>query len=100
MNAFIRSSTILTLFIAALSMAPLLNESLQLVYAQPHDHDGSSHHRRPADIHQYLEHLDRAERDTDQQPERVVEALSLKPGLSVADVGAAPVTLRADSSKP
>ncbi|HKN87074.1 MAG TPA: methyltransferase domain-containing protein, partial [Nitrospiraceae bacterium] len=51
-------------------------------------HDESSHHRRPADIHQYLEHLDRAERDADQQPERVIEALDLQPGLSVADIGA------------
>jgi arsenite methyltransferase len=83
-NAFIRAATI-TLFIAALSMAPWLTES-RLVYAQPHD--PSPHHRRPADVHQYLEHLDRAERDTDQQPDKVVEALSLKAGLSVADIGA------------
>ena len=84
MNASIRTTTI-TVFIAALSTTPLLNAS-QVVYAQ--SHDPSPHHRRPADIHQYLEHLDRAERDTDQQPDKVVEALSLKPGLSVADIGA------------
>jgi arsenite methyltransferase len=83
-NASIRTTTI-TVFIAALSTAPLLNAS-QVVYAQ--SHDPSPHHRRPADIQQYLEHLDRAERDTDQQPDKVVEALSLKPGLSVADIGA------------
>jgi ubiquinone/menaquinone biosynthesis C-methylase UbiE len=83
-NAFIRATTI-TFFIVALSMAPSLNES-RLVYAQPHDQ--SPHHRRPADVRQYLEHLDRAERDTDQQPDKVVEALNLKPGLSVADIGA------------
>ena len=86
MNGFIRTTTIISLLIAALSMASLLNESLWLVYAQPHE--GSPHHRRPADIHQYLEHLDRAERDIDQQPDKVVEALSLRPGLSVADIGA------------
>jgi ubiquinone/menaquinone biosynthesis C-methylase UbiE len=84
-NAFIRALTTVT-FIAAWSIAPWLYESLQPVYAQPHE--GSPHHRRPADIHQYLEHLDRAERDTDQQPDKVVEALDLKPGLSIADVGA------------
>ena len=85
MNAFIRATIIVTFFIAALSLDPLLNDSLRPVYAQPHE--GSPHHQRPADIHQYLEHLDRAERDTDQQPDKVVEALNLKPGLSVADIG-------------
>jgi predicted methyltransferase len=85
-TASIRTTAIVTLFITALSMAPLLNDSLPHVYAEPHEE--STPHRRPADIQQYLEHLDRAERDTDQQPEKVVEALNLKPGLSVADIGA------------
>ena len=56
--------------------------------AQGHTHDEGTHHRRPTDIRQYLEHLDSPERDKDQQPERVVEALALKPGMSVADIGA------------
>ena len=34
-------------------------------------------HRRPDDIKQYLEHLDRAERDQYQKPAEVMEALDL-----------------------
>jgi ubiquinone/menaquinone biosynthesis C-methylase UbiE len=44
-------------------------------------------HRRPDDIKQYLEHLDRAERDQYQKPTEVMDALSLKPGMAVADLG-------------
>ena len=44
-------------------------------------------HRRPDDIKQYLEHLDSAERDQYQKPRQVIDALNLKPGLTVADLG-------------
>jgi arsenite methyltransferase len=44
-------------------------------------------HQRPDDIKQYLEHLDSAERDQYQKPIQVIEALKLKPGQSVADLG-------------
>ena len=44
-------------------------------------------HRRPDDIKQYLEHLDSAERDRYQKPTEVIEALSVKPGMAVADLG-------------
>ena len=44
-------------------------------------------HRRPDDIKQYLEHLDNTERDRDQKPALVIEALRLKPGMAVADLG-------------
>lgn len=44
-------------------------------------------HRRPADIKQYLEHLDSEERDQYQKPRQVIDALNLKPGLTVADLG-------------
>ena len=43
--------------------------------------------RRPADIKEYLEQLDRPERDQHQKPSRVVEALALKPGMALADLG-------------
>jgi ubiquinone/menaquinone biosynthesis C-methylase UbiE len=43
--------------------------------------------RRPSDITEYLEHLDSQERDRSQKPAEVVEALALKPGLTVADLG-------------
>jgi ubiquinone/menaquinone biosynthesis C-methylase UbiE len=45
-------------------------------------------HRRPENIKEYLEHLDRPERDKYQKPVEVVEALQLKPGMAVADIGA------------
>ncbi len=44
-------------------------------------------HRRPDDIKQYLEHLDSSERDRYQKPVQVIEALGLKPGMAVADLG-------------
>lgn len=44
-------------------------------------------HRRPDDIKQYLEHLDSTERDRHQKPREVIEALKLKPGMAVADLG-------------
>lgn len=49
--------------------------------------EGQDKHRNPADLKRYLEHLDRAERDQDQQPQHVVEALGLTPGMAVADLG-------------
>ena len=52
---------------------------------QPADH---SQHRRPPDIKEYIESLERPDRDRDQQPARVVGALVLKPGMAVADLGA------------
>ncbi|RPH79409.1 MAG: methyltransferase domain-containing protein [Nitrospiraceae bacterium] len=44
-------------------------------------------HRRPDNIKQYLEHLDSTERDRYQKPAEVIEALKLKPGMAVADLG-------------
>jgi arsenite methyltransferase len=44
-------------------------------------------HRRPDDIKQYLEHLDSTERDRYQKPAEVIEALKLKPGMALADLG-------------
>ncbi len=54
---------------------------------QGHAHEESTHSRRPADIKQYLEHLDSPERDQYQKPSEVIEALGVKPGMTVADVG-------------
>ena len=44
-------------------------------------------HRRPDNLAQYLEHLDSLERDQYQKPIQVIEALNLKPGQAVADLG-------------
>jgi ubiquinone/menaquinone biosynthesis C-methylase UbiE len=49
---------------------------------------GQVEHRRPADIKEYLENLDRPERDQYQKPSQVVDALGLKTGMAVADLGA------------
>ena len=49
---------------------------------------GPAEHRRPTDLKQYLEQLDRAERDQYQKPDQVVDTLGLKPGMAVADLGA------------
>ena len=45
-------------------------------------------HRRPENIQAYLEHLDSPQRDQYQKPVEVIEALSLKPGMTIADLGA------------
>lgn len=47
---------------------------------------GHQHERMP-NVMEYLDRLDRPERDQDQKPAQVVEALELKPGMSVADLG-------------
>ena len=49
--------------------------------------DDRQTHRQPADIKQYLEQLDSEDRDQYQKPRQVIEALNLKPGLAVADLG-------------
>ncbi len=45
-------------------------------------------HDRAPNVMEYLDRLDRPERDQDQKPAQVVEALALKAGLYVADLGA------------
>lgn len=49
---------------------------------------GHAEHRRPSDLKQYLEQLDRPDRDEYQKPGLVVEELGVKPGMAVADLGA------------
>jgi predicted methyltransferase len=49
-------------------------------------HDQRHHHRLP-NVTEYLDRLDRPDRDVDQKPEEVVQALGLKPGMAVADLG-------------
>lgn len=52
----------------------------------------SAQHGHPSDqmpnVMEYIDRLDRPERDQDQKPAQVVEALELKPGMHVADLGA------------
>ncbi len=48
---------------------------------------GTHHHRGPADLQEYLARLDRPERDAYQKPDEVIEALRLRPGMQIADLG-------------
>ena len=48
---------------------------------------GHRHEPLP-NVTEYLDRLDRPERDQDQKPAQVIEALQLKPGMDVADLGA------------
>ncbi|HET6675809.1 MAG TPA: class I SAM-dependent methyltransferase [Nitrospiraceae bacterium] len=50
----------------------------------PHEH---RHQHRLPNVTEYLDRLDRAERDVDQKPAEVIHALDLKPGMAVADLG-------------
>jgi ubiquinone/menaquinone biosynthesis C-methylase UbiE len=50
-------------------------------------HSGEQH-RRPPDIKEYIQSLERPERDEYQKPAQVIDALGLKPGMAVADLGA------------
>ncbi len=43
---------------------------------------------RIPNVMEYLDRLDRPERDQEQKPAQVVDALGLKPGMQVADLGA------------
>jgi ubiquinone/menaquinone biosynthesis C-methylase UbiE len=58
-----------------------------LFIAEPLIAQDRHQHRRPDDIKQYLEQLDSTERDRYQKPSQVIEALRLKPGMAVADLG-------------
>lgn len=43
---------------------------------------------QPPDIDTYIQRLERPERDEYQQPDKVVEAMNIRPGMVVADIGA------------
>lgn len=47
---------------------------------------GRQHAHQP-NVMEYLDRLDRPERDLEQKPAQVIEALGLKPGMAVADLG-------------
>jgi len=58
-----------------------------LLWAKPAPAQHSHNQDRVPNVTEYLDRLERPERDQDQKPAQVVEALALKPGMSVADLG-------------
>lgn len=62
-----------------------------LAWPQQEHGQGSQHergqHGNPRDIKAYLQMLDDQARDKDQKPAEVIEALGVKPGMAVADLG-------------
>jgi len=54
--------------------------------AQHSQHERGSH-GNPRDLKAYLETLDDPARDREQKPSQVIEALGIKPGMAVADLG-------------
>jgi arsenite methyltransferase len=70
------------------AIAALILLGLGLPWAGPVPaKEGHSHERMP-NVMEYLDRLDRPERDQDQKPAQVVDALGLKPGMRIADLGA------------
>src|SRR5262245_43826949 len=73
-------------WITTAGLATLLG--LGLLWAGPaRAQHGHSSDRMP-NVMEYIDRLDRPERDQDQKPAQVVDALELKPGMHVADLGA------------
>ena len=59
-----------------------------LAWAQQHRPHGSTEHRGPSDVQQYIEALERTDRDKDQRPDEVIKALNLTDYMTIADIGA------------
>ena len=74
---------------ATASLVAFLGLGLLWVWQTSAQHDQGQD--RIPNVTEYLERLERPERDQDQKPAQVMEALALKPGMSVADLGAGPV---------
>jgi ubiquinone/menaquinone biosynthesis C-methylase UbiE len=55
-----------------------------------HGHEHHDRHRNPIDFERYLEKLEGPDRAAWQRPDRLVEALGLRPGDVACDVGAGP----------
>jgi arsenite methyltransferase len=71
---------------ATASLVAFLGLGLLWVWQTSAQHDQGQD--RIPNFTEYLERLERPERDQDQKPAQVIEALALKPGMSVADLGA------------
>jgi ubiquinone/menaquinone biosynthesis C-methylase UbiE len=64
----------------------LLIGFLAILPACAHQH--GPQHRGPSDLKDYIEALERPERDKDQKPDEVIKALALDRYMTIADIGA------------
>lgn len=71
---------------AAAGLVAFLSLGLLWVWPSPAQH-GHGQDRIP-NVTEYLDRLERPERDRDQKPAQVMETLALRPGMHVADLGA------------
>jgi arsenite methyltransferase len=62
--------------------------SLLLLVAAAFAQHKAQERRGPSDIQQYIESLERPDRDKDQKPDEVIKALALDPYMTIADIGA------------
>ena len=51
-------------------------------------HKDQQRHRGPSDLQQYIEMLERPDRDKDQKPDEVIKALAIDQYMTIADIGA------------
>lgn len=72
---------------ARLSKLPVLAWLIALVVLSACAHHEHRHSTQLPNVTEYLDRLDRPERDPDQKPAEVIQALELKPGMAVADLG-------------
>ncbi len=61
---------------------------IALLCAAPALAQHKEQHRGPADLKEYIEILERPERDKDQKPDEVVKALNITDYMTIADIGA------------
>ena len=61
---------------------------LGIVFTLPAQAQHGHQHERIPNVMEYLDRLESPERDRYQKPGQVIDALELKPGMSVADLGA------------
>ena len=59
-----------------------------LLWALPALAQHKERHRGPADLKEYIEILERPERDKEQKPDEVIKALNLDRFMTIADLGA------------
>jgi precorrin-6B methylase 2 len=97
MKRILLSSWLLVLAVAAAPAAPPVEpkpiEKPTYEYRKQHDPDGIGKFYMGREIAQVMGHLaagwlDRPEREREEQPAKLMEALKLKPGEVVADIGA------------